>query len=188
MAMTDGPSLMAWEPIAGEPAAAMSEHRAREQSDADSLSATLFHVVDGEGSFVRISELGSPDAGGAEDARLQTLYREVFRAPDARSFSGISEYLFVVKADIDPPDPEEFEHWYNEVHVPDVGGAGLRRARRFHATGPGARYLATYEIASPEVMTSEPVQKVRGFHQYTDYVKDIQRWILQPAPAEAQSG
>jgi hypothetical protein len=179
--MSDTQTLMAWEQVAGE-------HRAKAQSDPDVLSTTLFEVVDGEGAFVRISELGSADGDGGNGAGSRVLYQEVFRAPGARAFSGISDYLFVVKADIDPPDPEEFEHWYNEVHVPDVGGAGLARARRFHATGPGARYLATYEIASPEVMESEAVQKVRGFHQYTDYVKDIQRWILQPASSEVESG
>lgn len=202
--MSEMQSFIGWEQLTGN-AATISfvwpERRRDVTTKPGVTSANLFEVVDGgDGALVCIYELES--SGAAEAAAVlvderwgkssgvadpPSIFRQVFAAPDARSLSSASKYVFAVRADAKPPDPEDFERWYNEVHVPDVAGAGLARARRYHATGPGARYLATYEIESPEVMKSEAVQKVRGFHQYASYVEDIQRWILQPQAKGAES-
>jgi hypothetical protein len=179
--MTDPLTMIGWKPLADD--AGWEDRRNELTAEPGVLSASLFDVLDGDCAFVCISELTSPPA----ETDGTAVYRQVFNAPDVRSYTEISDYLFVVRADIEPPDPEEFEHWYNEVHVPDVGAAGLGRSRRFHATGSGPKYLATYEITSPAVMESEALQKVRGFHQYTTYVKDIHRWILRPVTQSVDS-
>jgi hypothetical protein len=195
--MNDTQSFIGWEQLAGN-AATITSAWAERQRDVTAkpgvISSNLFEVVDGgHGALVCIYELESSDAAEAAAVLVDegwgkssgvtgppSIFRQVFAAPDARSLSSARDYVFAVRADVNPPDPEDFEHWYNDVHVPDVEGAGLARARRYHATSPGAKYLATYEIKGPDVMETDALKKVRGFHEYTDYVKDIQRWILKP--------
>lgn len=52
---------------------------------------------------------------------------------------------------------EEFNAWYDSEHLPErLGIAGFRSARRWVAELPPGegRYLATYELDSPEVLRS----------------------------------
>jgi len=49
---------------------------------------------------------------------------------------------------------EEFNAWYDEEHLPErLAIPGFRSARRWVA---GSTYLATYELDSPEVLSSPP--------------------------------
>jgi hypothetical protein len=52
---------------------------------------------------------------------------------------------------------EEFNAWYDEEHLPErLGIPGFRSARRWVAdAAPGAgKYLATYELDSPQILNS----------------------------------
>lgn len=65
----------------------------------------------------------------------------------------MSKHVLLVFTDPKPGREEEFNSWYDDVHVPDVlGVSGFRAAQRFVAE-PGMRgeesahrYLAIYEI------------------------------------------
>jgi hypothetical protein len=191
-------TTLVWETIDG-PAAAITprwQDRKAATLGAGAADAVLFEVVEGVGSFVAVYLFtdGDHDRGteklsgdqwcgeGALRAGPVRLYHQVFASADARPYSGVDDRMFAVNADIDPPDPEEFERWYNETHVPDVGGAGLVRARRFHGVEESWKYFATYELASHDVMESEALKRVRGFHQYTQYVQGIQRTVMAIQP------
>jgi len=53
-----------------------------------------------------------------------------------------------------PGMEEEFNAWYDEEHLPErLAIPGFRSARRWVA---GRTYLATYELDSPEVLSSPP--------------------------------
>lgn len=65
-----------------------------------------------------------------------------------------SEWLMMVKSqNTDPARAAEFEHWYNEIDIPDVLAVpGYDRARRGHAVGSEPRpYVALYTIASSDM-------------------------------------
>ncbi|MGH2583704.1 MAG: DUF4286 family protein [Dehalococcoidia bacterium] len=62
--------------------------------------------------------------------------------------------LLLVYTDVEPEHEEDFNRWYDDVHLPDVLSAdGFISARRYKLQGPeprnqqpASRYLAVYEI------------------------------------------
>jgi hypothetical protein len=55
---------------------------------------------------------------------------------------------------------EEFNAWYNEEHIPErLSIPGVRSAARYQAVAGGPKYLACYELATPEAWHSEAWQK-----------------------------
>ena len=70
--------------------------------------------------------------------------------------------LLHVQIDIDPAHEEEFNRWYNEEHFPAISGFwGVLEGRRFRAVDNPHRYLAYYDLKSPDVLESPDYQKVR---------------------------
>ena len=64
--------------------------------------------------------------------------------------------LLLVMMDIDPEHEADFNRWYNEEHVPErLAIPGFVRARRFRALSGEPRYLALYELKSPNVLHSD---------------------------------
>ncbi len=64
--------------------------------------------------------------------------------------------LLLVMMDVDPEHEEEFNRWYNEEHIPErLGIPGFLTGRRFLALEGSPKYLALYELESPEVLASE---------------------------------
>jgi Domain of unknown function (DUF4286) len=63
--------------------------------------------------------------------------------------------ILVVDIEVDPAREDEFNHWYDEEHIPEKRRTeGFYSARRFkHATDPH-RYLAVYEVKDAETVTS----------------------------------
>ena len=75
--------------------------------------------------------------------------------------------LLIVSADIAADKEEEFNRWYNEEHISKLLAIpGFLDAARYEAVsglafaGGGApKYLACYELESPEVICSEAYQR-----------------------------
>ncbi|MBV8888562.1 MAG: hypothetical protein JO305_02730 [Alphaproteobacteria bacterium] len=68
-------------------------------------------------------------------------------------------YIFVVQMDIPADHEAEFNRIYDAEHVPMLSKVpGVRSARRYRlerSTQPGMqKYLAVYEVDSPDVMES----------------------------------
>lgn len=64
--------------------------------------------------------------------------------------------LLLVMMDVDPSVEEEFNRWYDEEHVPErLAMPGFISGRRFKAVEGGPKYLALYELESPEALQSE---------------------------------
>jgi hypothetical protein len=65
--------------------------------------------------------------------------------------------LLLTMTEPPPGMDEEFNAWYDDEHLPErLGITGFRSARRWSAdVAPGeGRYLATYELDSPQVLSS----------------------------------
>jgi hypothetical protein len=62
--------------------------------------------------------------------------------------------LLLVMLDVDPSiDDDEFNRWYFEEHVAErLVCPGVLSARRFRAVVGEPRYLALYELASPDAL------------------------------------
>jgi hypothetical protein len=71
--------------------------------------------------------------------------------------------LLLVMADIAPEHEDEFNRWYDEEHVPErLSIPGFLSARRFRALEGGPRYLALYELESPDVLQTEAYKRWLG--------------------------
>src|ERR1700729_3654586 len=74
-----------------------------------------------------------------------------------------SRGLLLFTTDIDPAMEEEFHRWYEDEHIPErMAVPGFLTARRFRAIEGGPKYLALYDLESPEVLASEPYLRLTG--------------------------
>jgi hypothetical protein len=96
--------------------------------------------------------------------------------------------LFVATFDVAAAQRQEFDRWYEEVHVPDaLGIPGYKGVQRYESGGDfpnasgAARYLNVYEVESAEAFAA-------GWE--TDYRRrsseDFNRWA--PALSNANVG
>lgn len=70
--------------------------------------------------------------------------------------SGSGNGLLSVMIDVDPEHEEELCRWWDEEHMQErMAIAGFLRARRFVALEGRPRYLALYDLESPETVQSE---------------------------------
>ena len=65
--------------------------------------------------------------------------------------------------DIDPANEADFNRWYEEEHLDErMAIPGFINARRFTALEGGPKYLALYDLESPEVLQSAPYRHIVG--------------------------
>ena len=68
--------------------------------------------------------------------------------------------LLLVYSDVAPEHEEEYNHWYNDEHIPErLSIPGVLSAARYEAVQGGPRYLAVYELSSHEAWYSDGWQK-----------------------------
>lgn len=174
-----------------EPAALESNWQPRPVEDGE---CALFRIVRGLGdpwdatgqrhAVVFHSDESCGAEGLFSDPRVRLESRkhweEIYAARDARRFAEIDAFIFMIEVTVDPEVRAEFDVWYTNKHVPDVRSAGMTRARRFHRIGSAATFLATYEMVSPAVLSSDALARVRGFEQFTPHIVSIDRAVLHP--------
>ena len=98
--------------------------------------------------------------------------------------------LLVMRSDVADADIEEFHRWYREEHLPGLMGApGSLFGRRYQAAEGGPRFLARYDLTSPEVSTSEAwdrgAETPWTFRMREKYTA---RWLTRYAPVGAPVG
>ena len=91
--------------------------------------------------------------------RTHTVLRRI--AVESGGTPAAAEYMFMVQTDIPADSEDEFNDLYNTVHLPGLCRVeGVRNAYRYRVETTNAagfpRYVAVYEIDSPEVLDSEP--------------------------------
>lgn len=63
--------------------------------------------------------------------------------------------LLLVMTDIDAANEEDLNRWYEEEHLEErLSVPGFVSARRFEALEGGPKYLALYDLESPDVLQS----------------------------------
>ena len=68
--------------------------------------------------------------------------------------------LLMVYSEVPAKHEEEYNAWYDTEHIPErLSIPGVLSAARYQAVAGGPRYLACYELASPEAWHSEAWQK-----------------------------
>ena len=84
----------------------------------------------------------------------------------------IATHLFIVDSAVPPKIEDDWNRWYNEVHLPEIGDCpGFLSAQRFVCEDPsGRRYTAIYELDSPEAMKSAELAARRGWAQFAGKV------------------
>lgn len=98
--------------------------------------------------------------------------------------------LLLVMIDVDPAHEEEFNRWYTEEHLPErLACPGFLSARRFVAVEGEPKYLALYDLESPEVLQSEAYQKIYGPSGWTQriskhFVRSIRNVYVEIAPKD----
>jgi len=71
--------------------------------------------------------------------------------------------LLLMMTDIDPANEADFNRWYEEEHLDErLKIPGFINARRFTALEGGPKYLALYDLESPDVLQSAPYRHVVG--------------------------
>ena len=74
------------------------------------------------------------------------------------------KYISVVTADVEKAVEDEFNRWYNEQHVGEVLACpGWLRGARYRALDGEPRYMAVYEMQSPDAMWTLELQAIKGF-------------------------
>jgi hypothetical protein len=65
--------------------------------------------------------------------------------------------LLLFITDIDPKNEDDFNRWYEEEHLAErMAIPGFVAARRFQAVEGSPKYLAIYDLESPDVLQSAP--------------------------------
>ena len=70
---------------------------------------------------------------------------------------------------------EPLNDWYNTVHLPEVGAAGLRAGRRFRSRDAEHTFLALYRPDTLDVLRSEAIMAVRGLGGFENDVEQFSR-------------
>jgi hypothetical protein len=74
-----------------------------------------------------------------------------------------SQGLLLVMADIDPVIEHDFNQWHEQEHLAErMAIPGFLRARRFTAIEGSPKYLALYDLESPDVLKSADYRHVIG--------------------------
>jgi hypothetical protein len=71
--------------------------------------------------------------------------------------------LLLVAIDVEPRHEAELDRWYDEEHIAErMAIPGFLRVRRFVALEGGPKYLALYDLESPEVLDSAAYRHAAG--------------------------
>jgi hypothetical protein len=89
----------------------------------------------------------------------------------------LSRWIMVVEGEVDPEVVEDWDRWYDEIHLPEIGACpGFVRSYRYKA---GAAFLTIYELESPEAMESEEFARARGVGPFAGRVTLTSRLFEQ---------
>jgi hypothetical protein len=89
-----------------------------------------------------------------------------------------AEWLMVVDLEVNKTILEDWNQWYDAVHLPEIVGCpGFSRGTRYIApmSDEGAedreRHLTIYELDGPEAFESDTLRARRGLGDFGEHVK-----------------
>jgi len=103
--------------------------------------------------------------------------------------------LLIVTAEVDPEVEQEWNRWYDAVHLPDaLKCPGVRRGRRYVSAGEISEsnrgtsaklrqriYTTVYELDSPAAVATPEFQAMRGWYQFAPHVRSRTQVVTAPA-------
>src|SRR3990170_2763834 len=97
------------------------------------------------------------------------------------SHVGTTAYLYVVRCELIAPEVETaWNAWYDDTHVPAMLSVpGIHSVTRFAERVPAPRYLALYEIDSPDVFQHPRYLEARGWGEWARHIRWWSRAILR---------
>jgi 3-oxoadipate enol-lactonase len=141
--------------ITGE--ADLSSPPACAEAMAAAIPGAQLHILPGAPHMAPLEQPGAFTAG------VLPFLRSVAQRPPRG--------LLLVMIDVDPAHEAEFNRWYNEEHLPERRACpGFLSARRFIALEGEPKYLALYDLESPEVLQSPEYQKIYPPSEWTKAV------------------
>lgn len=91
----------------------------------------------------------------------------------------------IVLVDVDPEVEDDFNTWYDEVHIPEILACpGWLSATRRQCLEGGPKYVAIYEIEGPEAYETPQFHAIKGFGPFKDRVTNFRRLRLAPLVRE----
>lgn len=96
--------------------------------------------------------------------------------------------LLLVMLEVEPEYEEEFNRWYREEHFPErMGCPGFLSGRRFLALEGGPKYLALYDLETPQVLESADYKAIEGPSPWTQellphFVKRVRNVYVEIEP------
>jgi antibiotic biosynthesis monooxygenase (ABM) superfamily enzyme len=86
----------------------------------------------------------------------------------------LASEILVVNATIDPSVEREWNHWYNDIHLPEIVECpGFQSAQRYVAEEHGSvrSYVSIYELDDAGALESAEFKMRRGWGPFVDKVK-----------------
>ena len=85
--------------------------------------------------------------------------------------------LLVVSVEVAEDDVEELHRWYNEEHGPEkLALPGYLGLRRFRAHDGSARFLAIYELSTPEAALAPGNSSPDSSERMAEIMHKWKRW------------
>ena len=80
--------------------------------------------------------------------------------------------IMEVRVNIAPEKEQEFNQWYNKIHVPEILAVpGFISGRRFQrVSGDEIKYMALYELESLDALRSAAYKQARGWGKFEPYI------------------
>jgi hypothetical protein len=99
--------------------------------------------------------------------------------------SNFPECLLIVTVEVDAAIEDEWNRWYDTVHLPDaLRCPGVRRGRRYISSGEMTEteagkterttrriYTTIYELDSPDAIATPEFRTMRGWYQFAPHVR-----------------
>ena len=95
-------------------------------------------------------------------ATSSARYEAVQLLPGDRLGTDETEFVYLIRHNIDEAVEDDYHRWYDEEHLPGLASVpGVHLARRFRAENDAKhRYLATYHLESAEIPQTPEWRKV----------------------------
>ena len=106
---------------------------------------TVWQSIDGTVARAYLLANGAPDGSWTQLVRLQSL--------DGASKGQGPAFHYCVETDVAPEHEAELNAWYAEEHLPGLASVpGTIRAARFRRGAGSPKFLACYDLTSPDTL------------------------------------
>ena len=97
------------------------------------------------------------------------------------------KYILQVMVSVDQAVEDEWNEWYNNVHIPDLLECpGWYSARRYESVAGASvpKYATLYEVEDEAVVESDLFQQRRGWSKFENHVRASHSFYKQIFPED----